>query len=225
MSSRINSSREARTQRADGEQTRNRILDAAEELFADEGYSAASLRAIAQRAGVNLAAAHYHFGSKTGLFAAAIHRHAEPLNEQRRILLEQVHEDDGKTRVEAIMRAFFAPLAQGALADGRLPRLIARIYGEPGGVGRKLLTQEFSETLQRFIGALDGAIVELDREELTWRFHFVVGAMVHLLNFDTPPGMSEGSGDVEGRVERLLAFSVAGIVHGTAVGREDHEHT
>ena len=72
-----------RTTRADSEETRTRILDAAEELFVEMGFAAASLRAIASRAGVNLAAAHYHFGSKEGLLGATVHRRVAPINEAR----------------------------------------------------------------------------------------------------------------------------------------------
>ena len=58
--------------------TQDRILDAAEQLFVERGYSATSLRAIANEAEVNLAATNYHFGTKEGLLAAVIHRHMHP---------------------------------------------------------------------------------------------------------------------------------------------------
>ncbi|MBT5685956.1 MAG: TetR/AcrR family transcriptional regulator, partial [Gammaproteobacteria bacterium] len=50
--------------------TQTKILDAAEYLFVEQGYAATSLRAIASAAGVNLAATHYYFGSKKGLFGS-----------------------------------------------------------------------------------------------------------------------------------------------------------
>ena len=52
--------------------TKARILDAAERLFADNGYSATSLRDITNEAGVNLAAVNYHFGSKEALLSAVL---------------------------------------------------------------------------------------------------------------------------------------------------------
>ncbi len=64
----------ARTPRADSLQTRERILDTCERLFGEHGYSGTSVRAIADAAGVNLAAAHYHFGSKTQLLEAVFQR-------------------------------------------------------------------------------------------------------------------------------------------------------
>ena len=63
--------------------TREKILDAAEILFIERGFAATSLRAIASKAGVNLAATNYHFDSKNGLLAAVFHRRVAPINEQR----------------------------------------------------------------------------------------------------------------------------------------------
>ena len=200
-----------RAPRADGEQTRNRILDAAEDLFSANGYSATSVRAIAQQAGVNLAAAHYHFGSKRGLVAAALHRHAEPINTERLALLESLLEHKQTPTVEEVMSAFFTPLAREAVTDGTLPRLIARMYGEPGDVARELLSQEFGHVIVAFVAALDRALPGVGETELRWRFNFVVGAMVQLLNFGAPPGMDESNFTLDERMQFLQAFCVAGL--------------
>ena len=58
--------------------TRESLLDAAESLFAEHGIQASSLRMITQRAGANLAAVHYHFGSKEGLVRAVFSRRLSP---------------------------------------------------------------------------------------------------------------------------------------------------
>jgi AcrR family transcriptional regulator len=55
-----------------GEDTRLRILQAALQLFASEGYDGASTRTLAQRAGINLPAIQYYFGNKEGLYRAVI---------------------------------------------------------------------------------------------------------------------------------------------------------
>jgi len=57
---------------AKGEDTARRILEAAIDLFADEGFEGVSTRMLAERAGVNLPAIQYYFGSKEGLYRAAI---------------------------------------------------------------------------------------------------------------------------------------------------------
>ena len=54
--------------------TKDRILDVAETLFADNGFAATSLRDITREAGVNIAAVNYHFGSKDGLLGAVLER-------------------------------------------------------------------------------------------------------------------------------------------------------
>ena len=75
--------RKTRPTRANGDETRNRILDAAEHLFADHGYTAVSLRSITAAAGVNVAAIHFHFASKEALFEAIFNRGVAPINERR----------------------------------------------------------------------------------------------------------------------------------------------
>jgi AcrR family transcriptional regulator len=55
-----------------GEETRRRILGTALEMFAEQGYEATSTRLLAERAGVNLPAIPYYFGSKEGLYRAVV---------------------------------------------------------------------------------------------------------------------------------------------------------
>ncbi len=90
--------------------TREKILDAAENLFIEKGFAATSLRAIASLAEVNLAATHYHFGSKEALFEATIHRRVSPINETRLEALDQLERSSSMLTVEPILAAFFKPL-------------------------------------------------------------------------------------------------------------------
>src|SRR6185295_619338 len=89
--------------------TREALLDAAEGLFAEHGIQASSLRAITQRAGANLAAVHYHFGSKEGLVRAVFSRRLKPLNEERLRRLEAC-DLEAADAVEQVLDAFLAPL-------------------------------------------------------------------------------------------------------------------
>ena len=75
--------------------TKDRLLDAAERLFADKGYSATSLRDITQKAEVNLAAVNYHFGSKEALLSAALERRFDPVNRKRLELLDAAEAEAG----------------------------------------------------------------------------------------------------------------------------------
>src|SRR5437763_16807197 len=88
--------------------TRESLMDAAESLFAERGIPAASLRAITERATANLAAVHYHFGSKQGLVRAVFDRRLAPLNRERLTLLDRYEAEGGG--VEEVVRAFVAPI-------------------------------------------------------------------------------------------------------------------
>ena len=89
--------------------TKQHILDTAEQLFAERGYAATSLRAVTQAAGVNLAAVNYHFGSKTGLLFAVVERRVNPVNAERLRLLDTLESGPEPPELEAVLRAFIAP--------------------------------------------------------------------------------------------------------------------
>src|SRR6202011_4945544 len=96
--------------------TKEKILDTAERLIGERGYSATSLRHIIAQAGVNLAAVHYHFASKEGLLDAVVARKAAPVNEARLAWLERVEAEAGSAspEVEKVLEAFFLPTAEVA---------------------------------------------------------------------------------------------------------------
>lgn len=201
--------------RSEPAETRTRILDAAEALFIENGFAATSMRAVASRAGVNLAAANYHFGSKEGLLGATVHRRVAPVSEARAQLLDALLERKARPTVREILEVFFAPLAAVGL-PAPLPRLIARLYGEPHSLSLPLIEREFTPTARRFFEALGAALPELDPDEIRWRFHFVIGAMVHLFAFDRPPdfGGAAPSPGPHGALTHLLEFAVAGLERG-----------
>src|ERR1035437_2057984 len=90
--------------------TKDKILDAAERLIGEQGYAATSLRQIIAEAGVNLAAVHYHFGSKEDLLNAVVVRKATPVNVARLARLDGVEAEagSGPLGVEKVQESFFA---------------------------------------------------------------------------------------------------------------------
>ena len=202
-----------RAGRAESARTQERILDAAEALFIEMGFAATSLRAIASRAGVNLAAAHYHFGSKEGLFGATVHRRIAHANEMRLRGLDELEAQSPPASVLQIMTLFFEPLSQDSVRK-TVPPLMARIYGEPESVSKPILEREFGLVARRFVEVLAMALPDIDVDVLRWRFHFVVGAMIQLLNFDRPTGMPENERGSHDGMAELLRFAVAGLCQG-----------
>ena len=101
-----------------GRATPTDLLQAARDLFADRGYDGASIRAITDRAGVNLGAVTYHFGTKEALYNRVIETFIAPLRER---VVEAAHTDGPPLdRIEAIVRAAF----QRYIEDPAMPRLI-----------------------------------------------------------------------------------------------------
>src|SRR3989442_4377189 len=103
--------------------TKQRILDSAERMFADYGFAGTSLRAIIADAKVNLAAIHYHYRSKEALFDAVILRRLQPINRERLELLDACERSatDGQPTLEQVLEAFLAPVFRvGADPNGGL---------------------------------------------------------------------------------------------------------
>jgi len=202
----------------DAGETRARILDAAEELFIEQGFVATSLRAITTRAGVNLASAHYHFGSKEGLLGAAFHRRVAPLNAMRLERLDALEARDEAPTVRELIKAFLEPFV-GFDSNSPMPRLVGRVFGEPHSIAQPLLEQEFSDVVARFFAALCAVMPEQAPEIVRWRFYFVVGAMIHLIAFDTPPVPVATAVDPTDGIQELIDFAVSGIDPNAGGGR------
>ncbi len=195
--------------------TRTRILDAAEALFVEMGFAGTSLRAITARADVNLAAANYHFGSKEGLLGEVVHRRVAHVNLARVRMLDRLEADAATPSVEQVLQAFFAPIADSEVHSA-LPWLIARLYGEPESIARPLIEREFGPTAGRFIAALQRALPEIDPDLVAWRYHFVVGAMIHLLAFERPAGTAIIRPPTSVALGQLADFAAAGLRQGLA---------
>lgn len=163
--------------------TREALLDAAEKLFSEHGIQASSLRMITHQAGANLAAVHYHFGSKEGLVRAVFSRRLRPLQEERHQLLEAC-DLSGEEAIEQVIHAFVAPLIR-RMGDGgaqEFAQLMGRAFTEPSEEVRTMLIGEFKPTADRFTGTLHQLLPHLSDKELLWRFHFLAGGMGHTVS-------------------------------------------
>ena len=200
--------------------TRDKILDTAELLFIERGFAATSLRAIADQAGVNLAATHYHFGSKKGLLAAVFHRRIAPINEQRLSELKRLTDSDPNPSTRKILEVFFKPFMQRDLYVA-IPGIIGRIYGEPDTLTKPLLESEFSGVASAFQAALGSVLPDVSAAELKWRVHFMVGSLVHLLRLNSPLGVPPSKSSFLEGLEHLINFSIAGLEQASGGAHND----
>ena len=198
-----------------GTGTRDRILDAAEVLFIQYGFSATSLRAIANEAEVNLAATHYHFGSKFGLLAEVFHRRVGPVDQARRHALVALQAKTAHPDVRGIVQAFLSPFYEVDEEFLRVaPALIGSIHAEPEAISKPLLEGEFADLTQLYITALSQAMPQVSEADMRWRFHFMVGAMLQLVRYMTPLGSTQPNEDFADSLDRLVDFVVGGICQG-----------
>jgi AcrR family transcriptional regulator len=198
---------------------RERILEAAERLFAEHGLSGVGLRAITSEANVNLASVAYHFGSKEGLLEALFALRAEPIAKERLNLLARCFESTKAPALEQILDAFLRP----ALTLGKQPRLggpafvklRARLATEPETLARKILSKAFDLSSRKFIDAIASALPDLPRTEVEWRFHFMLGAMFYTMgNSGRIQSLTGGHcdpGDVKRALHHMIPFLAAGF--------------
>jgi AcrR family transcriptional regulator len=197
-------------------ETRTRILDAAEELFMQHGFEATSMRLLTARAGVNLAAVNYHFGSKDALIEALFRRRLDPMNAERIAALEGLEDFSA----ENIIRAFVRPslrLVEDAKGGGRnFIRLLGRAYTEPAKEVRALIGQMYAPTMQRYKAALERALPQMPLDELVWRMHFMFGTLAYTLAATDTVQLIAGCKpedryDARLLEDRLTAFLSAGL--------------
>jgi AcrR family transcriptional regulator len=191
--------------------TKERILNSAERLFAEQGYAATSLRSIVAAAGVNLAAIHYHFHSKEALLEAVVIRRAAPANRERLRLLRGVPTGSKAPELEKILEAFLAPtfrVVQNSAGGVQFMRLVARIHAE-GDLLPIMLKAQFGEMLAEYTEACLRTLPHLTVEEFFWRVHLATGAVAQALR---PPqrlmgGAGEPSPEIsEAVLQRLISF-------------------
>lgn len=198
--------------------TKERILDAAERLFAREGFEATSLRAITAEANVNLAAVNYHFQSKDALVRAVVGRRMGPVNEKRIELLDacEAAAGGGPLPVEPVVDAFIRPVLEIARSHAKdFGPLMGRLYTEPGDFLKHVFKEHLEHVGGRFIAAFQRALPDLPVDELMWRMHFAIGVMTHTMGAGKVLEYISGGrcdlSDVEGTMERMRTFIVAGL--------------
>ncbi|MBK6336576.1 MAG: TetR family transcriptional regulator [Betaproteobacteria bacterium] len=202
--------------------TKDRILDAAEALFMEHGYEATSLRAITSAADANLAAVNYHFGSKEELFQAILTRRLDPMNQERVALLDTLEQEAGNAPVdcERILAAMIIPalhLARDPARGGsNFLRLLGRAYADPAPFLRHFLSEHYAVMIGRFKTAFGRALPQLSRRELSWRLHFIMGALSYTLaGTDALKLIAEITPakhrDDETLLHRLAPFLLAGL--------------
>jgi AcrR family transcriptional regulator len=197
--------------------TSERLLDAAEGLFARQGIRATSLREITELAEVNIAAVNYHFRSKDALVRAVYERSFQPLNEERLGMLAQAEAEAGDRppTLEAILNALFEPMLRAWRVNRNFILLVGRLQHEPDAELSGFIQNLYRELIPRFSAAAKRAAPEISEDDLFFWMHFLFGGMVYtLLNYDDVQRLHQGQSLLEvpeAFLKRLVAFGAAGL--------------
>jgi AcrR family transcriptional regulator len=199
-------------------ETRQKILDAAEVLFARDGFKATSLRTITSQAGVNVAAVNYYFRSKDQLIVELLSRAIRPLNQQRLELLDRVlhasHPAPGP--VPAILEAMIRPCLEISFDPKReqIFLLLGRSISEEGNLIKEIVQKEWTPIATRFVQALQAALPKSSQEELFLKVHFIIGTLIHTACHRDDLHLLTGkkvSLSFEEVLKRLIQFCSAGL--------------
>jgi len=195
-------------------ETRQRLLEAAGEVFAEHGFRDTTIREICERAKANIAAVHYHFGDKEELYAAVFTyaRSCAVALFEGEVPPTAPAEERLRVFVRAVLTRFFD--------EGRpawLGKLVAQEMIDPTKALDSLINEQIrpnSERLKAIVRELIG--VEIDEQELwhctfsiasQWLFYFHCGQVVKRLN----PDQRFGRQELERLADHITEFSVAAL--------------
>ncbi|MCX2832792.1 TetR/AcrR family transcriptional regulator [Microbulbifer thermotolerans] len=166
--------------------TVSRILDAAEILFAERGFTETSLRTITSTAGVNLAAVNYHFGSKKELIQAVFERFLTPFTQALAVELDRRVATGEPLTVEDLLSSIYQVAIGSLVKRGRDPqrfmRLLGLAYTQYQGHLRRFIVSRYGDSYRRFAGLLAQALPGLDPVTFYWRLYFMLGATIFTLS-------------------------------------------
>jgi AcrR family transcriptional regulator len=207
------SARRPKASRIGGDLTREKILNAAEALFAHDSFDSVSLREIALRANVALALASYHFGYKEALFEAVVARRADVLRRMRTERLGALVEPTAAQ----LLDAFMAPLFE--MAGSREPgwtdylRVLARLGEQERWL--QLLSRYFDDTARAFIVALQKALPNADAQEIARGFTMMLDVMLRAVSqhrrIDNLTDGAARASELDKAYPALLQFVSAGM--------------
>ena len=200
--------------------SRERLLDAAEKLFAQRGFDGTSIRDIAARSGDTIGTLSYHFGSKDALLGEVVRRRFHELGEMRRDLYQQIAAERTPT-LKDIIRCILVPFVDRALRGedewhsyiGLLGRMMYA-HDKDHAADLADLTDPLSTEL---IGWLRDAAPRATEVDLAHGYRFMIGMMIDACSEHSARRVGRVTGETESLLDfrevsdRLVKFALAGF--------------
>jgi len=197
----------------------NSILDAAETVFATSGFGGASMREIAEIAGVAQALIHYHFDTKERLLEEVVARRSGEINQLREQRLAALFKAEPIPKLEDITDVLLRPTIEIGHREDHSSNGYARILVSTANsadeLSIKLAGRYYDPIAKQFIAAFEKATPGLSHENAVWAYMFAIGVgMTMMAQTGRPNRLSDGlcdDRDIEAMLARIIPFITAGI--------------
>jgi AcrR family transcriptional regulator len=199
-----------------GRDTRERIVEAAGEVFARKGFRRATVREICTRAGVNVAMIKYHFGGKAGLYTAVLEHFRSVAGRRSRQIMDRAEGDGPEARLKAFIRAQLEKLT-GSGRPAWFDRLMSREVMDPTRALDAIVETGIRPSAERLVGVVQELLGRNDREpDLLYCCLSIVGQCLHHHYAKNViarlyPGLAYGPGELDRLAEHITDFSLAGL--------------
>lgn len=200
-------------------ETRERLLDAAEELFANFGLYGVTVRNVSEHVGVDSALIPYYFGTKRGMFDAVFARRAETINSARMEAMAAYEASvGGQVTVEGVLRAFLSPILENDRHQDpgwRNFSALVALANNSKEWGGEMMSRYFDSVIHRLIQLLRKAMPDAKPADLYWSYQMLSGSLmviqastgrIELLSNDECR-----SDDVDAFSDRLIDYAAAGF--------------
>lgn len=207
-----------------GYETKCRLLQTTEKLFAEHGFAGVTMRRVAKLGNTNLASAHYHFGSKESMVLEMLKSRVKPINQMRlKLLAESRNLANGKAlSIKTILSALISPIGDEISKSSHsrliLAQLVARSFTEPARFIEKMHRKFFSELSEVFMTELRFTYPQVRDVDLYWNFHLAISSMLGALaQHRRLNDISKGNcneNDTQALIDRLVIFTANGFEAG-----------
>ncbi|KAA0875305.1 TetR/AcrR family transcriptional regulator [Nitrincola tapanii] len=200
--------------------TATRIIQAAESLFAEQGFNETTMRQITAVAEVNLAAVNYHFRSKQGLVNAVCERLMEPLCDYIEKALDErlssglaVSLDE---LLEMLMRALLSVSHINSHSLAVFMRLLELAYMKNQEELREFFITQYAPRLEKYLQCLRLDAAPMEDNEFFWRLHFMLGSVIFTLSnyhmlLTLEKKSFQGNVEIEQILHRMIPVLSAGL--------------
>jgi AcrR family transcriptional regulator len=197
---------------------RERILQTAEELFAEGGFNGVSMRDIAAKARVGLGQLTYYFESKRDLYLTVFLNSGVRITSERKRLLVEARAKYGSRPIplKLLIRNFVMPYLDYARTDGATyVRLYARLHSEPPDLAEEVRRKLYDETTLDYADAFKQSLPNIPEEVVYWRLVFMMGtynfAFITSGRLEVMSRGTQTSKNLDAVVTQVLPFIEAGL--------------